>query len=184
MKTLPLKLDDKIFDEMEEVNTKLKMSRNRYINEAVSMYNLFYKRRLLKKQLIKESKLTSKDSMDILAEFENLLMKINQYDIWLADLSPTVVTEPGKTRPVVIIQTDLLNETHLSTIICPVTTNGKPDVKLLRVHLRKDQLPKLSNILVGKIRTIDNKRLLKKLGKLNKQQILTLKTNIKIVLDL
>lgn len=73
MKTLSLKLDDKIFDEAEEITSKLKLARNRYINEAVSIYNLFHKRRLLKKQLTKESKLTSKDSMDILYEFEKLM---------------------------------------------------------------------------------------------------------------
>ena len=73
MKTLSLKLDDKIFDETEEVTTKLKLARNRYINEAVSIYNLFNKRRLLKKQLTKESKLTSNDSMEILAEFEKFV---------------------------------------------------------------------------------------------------------------
>ncbi|MDP2385096.1 MAG: hypothetical protein Q8M29_01875 [Bacteroidota bacterium] len=73
MKTLSLKLDDKIFDEAEEITSQLKLARNRYINEAVSIYNLFNKRRLLKKQLTKESKLTSKDSMDILHEFEKLI---------------------------------------------------------------------------------------------------------------
>ena len=73
MKTLSLKLDDKIFDETEEVTSKLKLARNRYINEAVSIYNLFNKRRLLKKQLTKESKLISNDSMEILAEFEKFV---------------------------------------------------------------------------------------------------------------
>jgi predicted transcriptional regulator len=73
MKTLSLKLDDEIFDEAEEITSKLKLARNRYINEAVSIYNLYNKRRLLKKQLMKESKLTSKDSMDILHEFEKLI---------------------------------------------------------------------------------------------------------------
>ena len=73
MKTLSLKLDDKIFDEAEEITAKLNLARNRYINEAVSIYNLFNKRRLLKKQLSKESKLTSKDSMDVLHEFEKLI---------------------------------------------------------------------------------------------------------------
>lgn len=73
MKTLSLKLDDKIFDDTEEMTSKLKLARNRYINEAVSIYNLFNKRRLLKKQLLKESKLTSKDSMEVLKEFEKLL---------------------------------------------------------------------------------------------------------------
>ena len=70
MKTLSLTLDDKIFDEAEEITSKLKLARNRYINEAVNIYNLFNKRRLLKKQLAKESRLTSKDSMDVLHEFE------------------------------------------------------------------------------------------------------------------
>jgi predicted transcriptional regulator len=73
MKTLSLKLDDKIFDEAEEITAQLKLARNRYINEAVSIYNQFNKRRLLKKQLIKESKLSAKDSMEILHEFEMLI---------------------------------------------------------------------------------------------------------------
>jgi mRNA interferase MazF len=111
-------------------------------------------------------------------------MKIKQFEIWLADLNQTVGTEPGKTRPVIIIQTDLLNEIHLSTIICPVTTNIKPEVELLRVHLQQNQLPKLSDILVDQIRAIDNRRLFKKLGKLTKTQIEKLRSNIRIVLDL
>ena len=111
-------------------------------------------------------------------------IKIKQFDIWLADLNPSVGTEPGKTRPVVIIQTDLLNEEHLSTIICPVTTNVKPDIELLRVHLFKNQLPKLSDILVDQIRAIDKRRLINRLGGLTKDQIEKLKDNIRIVLDL
>lgn len=111
-------------------------------------------------------------------------MKIKQYDIWLADLNPSRGTEPGKTRPVVIIQTDLLNDTHLSTIVCPITTNVQTDINLLRVHLKKGQLDKLSDVLVDQIRAIDNKRLIKKVGHLNKDQIQKLKANIRIVLDL
>ena len=74
MKTLSLKLDDKTFDEAEEITSKLHLARNPYINEAVSMCNLFNKRRLLKKQLVKESKITSNDSMKVLAEFEKLII--------------------------------------------------------------------------------------------------------------
>lgn len=112
------------------------------------------------------------------------LRRIKQYEIWLADLNPSRRTEPGKTRPVVIVQTDLLNETHLSTLICPITTNVKTEIELLRVHLKKKQLDKLSDILVDQIRAIDNKRLIKKLGKLSKEQVKKLKGNIRIVLDL
>ena len=73
MKTLSLKLDDEIYEEAEKITSKLKLARNRYINEAVSVYNLFNKRRLLKKQLEKESKLTQKDALEILHEFEKLM---------------------------------------------------------------------------------------------------------------
>ena len=111
-------------------------------------------------------------------------MKIKQYDIWLANLNPGKGTEPGKTRPVVIIQTDLLNETHLSTIICPITTNVKKEIELLRVHLKAGQLDNISDILVDQIREIDNKRLIKKLGQLNKDQKIRLKSNLRIVLDI
>lgn len=111
-------------------------------------------------------------------------MKFKQYDIWLADLNPTVGTEPGKTRPVVIVQTDLLNDTHLSTIVCPITTNVKPEVEILRVHLKKSQLPKLSDVLIDQPRAIDNKRFKKKLGKLTNEQVIQLKENLKIILDL
>ncbi len=111
-------------------------------------------------------------------------MNIKQFDIWQADLNPGVGTEPGKTRPVVVIQTNLLNEFHPSTLVCPVTSNVNKDIQILRVHLRKAQLDKPSDILVDQIRAIDNKRLKKRLGTLTKDQIQTLKTNIKIVLDL
>jgi len=72
MKILSLKLDDKTFDEAEKITSKLKLARNRYINEAVSLYNLYNKRKLLKKQLAKESKITAFDSMEVLHEFEKL----------------------------------------------------------------------------------------------------------------
>ena len=111
-------------------------------------------------------------------------MKIKQYDIWLADLNPAIGTEPGKTRPVVIIQTDLLNEVHPSTIVCPITSKVNKDIELLRVHLKKGQLDKPSDVLVDQIRAIDNKRLLKKMSALTKEQIRALKYNINVVLDL
>ncbi|MBL0342437.1 MAG: type II toxin-antitoxin system PemK/MazF family toxin [Bacteroidetes bacterium] len=107
-------------------------------------------------------------------------MKIKQYDIWLADLNPSRGTESEKTRPVVIVQTDLLNETHQSTLICPITTNVKKEIELLRVHLKKGQLDKLSDILVDQIRAIDNKTTLKKIGQFTKDQKHDLKANLKL----
>lgn len=109
---------------------------------------------------------------------------IRQYDIWLANLNPGKGTEPGKTRPVVILQTNLLNDLHPSTLICPVTSQVNPEAEYLRVHLKEGQLDKACDVLVDQIRAIDNRRLLQKLGSLDREQILILKRNIAIVLDL
>lgn len=64
-------------------------------------------------------------------------MNTKQFEIWIADLNPRMGTETGKVRPVIIVQTDLLNSVHPSTIICPITTNVNPDSDILRVHLKK-----------------------------------------------
>ena len=56
MKTLSLKLDDNIFNETEVVLTRIKKSRNRYINEAVDYHNRINKRNLIAHRLTKESK--------------------------------------------------------------------------------------------------------------------------------
>lgn len=72
MKNLSLKLEDDIFCETEKIVAKVKKNRNRYINEAIAFYNKLHKRKLLSKQLSKESKLVSEDSMKVLAEFEKL----------------------------------------------------------------------------------------------------------------
>lgn len=72
MKTLSLKLDDDVFEETEKIIGTLKLPRNRYINEALRMYNRFHHRRHLKYSLAKESNLLAAESMDVLYEFERL----------------------------------------------------------------------------------------------------------------
>ena len=114
------------------------------------------------------------------------MMKLKQYDIWIADLNPRFGTETGKTRPVVIVQTDLLNKYHSSTIICPITTNVNLDAEILRVHLSKgsSKLKEDCDIMIDQVRAIDNKRLLKKIGELNQEQINFIKSNLEIIFDL
>jgi hypothetical protein len=72
MKTLSLKLDDNIYDETEDMLTKIKKSRNRYINEAVDYYNKINRRNLIARKLAKESRLVRKESLAVLSEFEAL----------------------------------------------------------------------------------------------------------------
>jgi hypothetical protein len=72
MKTLSLKLDDSIFIETEQVVSKLKKTRNRYINEAILYYNKLQQKRILALKLETESKLVQEESIKVLMEFENL----------------------------------------------------------------------------------------------------------------
>ena len=114
-------------------------------------------------------------------------MSIKQFEIWIADLNPKMGTEPGKTRPVLVVQTNFLNKVnHPSTIICPITTNVKTDSEILRVNLRKGtaNLHQDCDIMIDQVRAIDNKRLVKRTGKLGKELTGTIKDNLKIVMDL
>jgi len=70
MKNLSLKIDENIFQDTEKIISKIKKNRNRYINEAVEFYNLLHKRKILFKQLEKESRLVRDESMKVLREFE------------------------------------------------------------------------------------------------------------------
>jgi len=111
-------------------------------------------------------------------------MKINKFHLYLADLNPKFGSEPGKIRPVVVIQTDLLNEVHPSTIICPITTQVTRKSSILRVHLSRKEtnLQKDSDILVDQIRTIDNRRFIKPIGELNRIHKEALLKNVIILL--
>ncbi|MCK9413033.1 MAG: type II toxin-antitoxin system PemK/MazF family toxin [Prolixibacteraceae bacterium] len=113
-------------------------------------------------------------------------MKIKQFDVWTADLNPQLGTEPGKIRPVLVIQTDLLNSIHPSTIICPITTNVVKESDVLRVHMKKgvSNMQKPSDLMIDQIRAIDNKRFVQKIGELPVDLRKTVTENLKIILDL
>ena len=76
MKTLSLKLDEIVYEETEKLLEKIKKPRNRYINEALHYYNQIQKNKIISEQLMKESKLVSDESMNVLNEFE----KLEDYD--------------------------------------------------------------------------------------------------------
>jgi len=114
-------------------------------------------------------------------------MPVKQFEVWIADLYPQTGIEPGKTRPVLIIQTNLLNKLpHPSTIVCPITTKVEKEADILRVHLKKGMADLLENcdIMIDQIRAIDNNRLVRKIGAVPSDLIDIIKENIKITLDL
>jgi len=90
-----------------------------------------------------------------------MIQALKKGEIWLANLNPNKGTEPGKTRPVLILQDQaLLDVLHPSTLIIPLTTNLFENAKPLRVRINaQDKLEKDSDLMIDQVRAIDNKRL-------------------------
>ena len=89
-------------------------------------------------------------------------------DVYYADLNPVIGSEQGGVRPVVILQNDIGNKYSPTTIVAPMTTKSKTYVPM-HVILKESFLTKKSTLLLEQIRTIDKKRLIKKIGTLSKQ---------------
>ena len=111
-------------------------------------------------------------------------MKIKKFGIHIAELTPRFGTEPGKIRPIVVVQSDLLNNTHPSSIVCPITIHVLKSANILRVHLPKaiSQLRSDSDILVDQIRALDNRRIKKFIGSLSLEQQNYLLENLRILI--
>jgi mRNA interferase MazF len=86
----------------------------------------------------------------------------NHGEVWLANLNPGRGSEPGKIRPVLILQNQaLLDAEHPSTLIIPLTTNLIEDAEPLRLRIiAQGGLDKDSDLLVDQLRAIDNKLLI------------------------
>jgi mRNA interferase MazF len=108
-------------------------------------------------------------------------------EIYLAKLNPKKGNEVGKIRPVLIYQTNLLNDCeHPTTIILPISTILIDDAYPLRYRINKrDNLEKDSDLLCDQIRALDNNRIIPELlTKLNFKELLEIDKQIKIVLDI
>ena len=106
--------------------------------------------------------------------------------LYMADLEPPRGTEPGKIRPVLVLQTDLLNRVHPSTVVLPLTTSLEPDGVPLRVRLSKGEggLKADSEILIDQIRAIDNRRFRRELGAAPARCLKEIERNVSVLLDL
>ena len=81
--------------------------------------------------------------------------------VWLADLNPSRGTEPGKTRPVLIVQSQaLLDASHPSTLVIPLTTILVKDAEPLRIRVAATDKLRRDSDLIDQLRSIDNERLI------------------------
>lgn len=103
---------------------------------------------------------------------------VTQYDVYLINLDPTTGSEIKKTRPCVVISPDEMNR-HLSTvIIAPLTTKSHSYPSRIEVNFQR----KTGWIVLDQIRTVDKRRLVNKMGKIDEQAIQNTKVVIKEML--
>jgi len=108
-------------------------------------------------------------------------------EIWLAHLDPAYGSEPGKTRPVLLVQAQaLIDAGHPSTLVIPLTTRLADDAEPLRLRVRaSSRLPRDSDLLIDQIRAIDNRRLARgPITRLSPAQMVRVEAALRDVLDL
>jgi len=110
-------------------------------------------------------------------------VKIRRGTLYLARLSPRRGTEAGKTRPVLVIQNDLLNEVeHPSTWVIPCTTRLHGD-SLLRVVLPRGIAGNTEEceVMIDQSRAIDNARFVKELTKIPKSILVEVEQKLRLL---
>ena len=102
-------------------------------------------------------------------------MEINQYQIILVNLDPTIGSKIKKTRPCVVISPNEMNRNLQTVVITPMNTSSKNYPT--RVEVKHEN--KIGWIVIDQIRTIDKQRIIKDLGTLSKPEIKEVKAILK-----
>ena len=94
-------------------------------------------------------------------------MELNQYEIVLVNLDPTIGSEIKKTRPCVVISPNEMNKYVRTVTVAPMTTKSKNYPT--RIEVKHEN--KIGWVVIDQIRTIDKQRILKKLGRLSTPEV-------------
>lgn len=90
---------------------------------------------------------------------------INRFDVYLVNLDPTVGAEIEKTRPCVVVSPDEMNHHIRTVIIAPMTTKGRPYPTRVACRFKR----KAGQVVLDQIRTVDNSRLVRKVGRIDRE---------------
>jgi mRNA interferase MazF len=105
-------------------------------------------------------------------------LNIKRYEIYFADLNPSIGSEIKKIRPVVIISQDEMNKYLETVVTCPLTSKLHPQ---WRSRFQIKCANKKAEIAVDQIRTISKLRLKKKIDRLSKLEAAQLR---KLITDM
>jgi mRNA interferase MazF len=112
-------------------------------------------------------------------------MNCERGEIILVNLDPTVGSEIKKTRPSVVVSNDVANKYSSLITIVPLTSKKTEKIYPFEVLIKDVAgLSKESKAKVNQIRTIDKKRIVKKIGKISSLQEVEIDEALKIHLDI
>ena|SRR3989344_8946692 len=113
-------------------------------------------------------------------------MEIIRGEIVVANLEPVRGSEQGGVRPVLIIQNDILNKYAPTTIIAPITSKIYTKEYPTNVIIKKEgfKMKLDSTILLNQIKTIDKRRIIRKIGSLDNFTMNVVDRAIKISLGI
>ena len=111
-------------------------------------------------------------------------MSMNQGAVWLVNLDPIVHSEMGKTRPGLVISVDAMNHHSPRLIIAPITSSvGRVYPFEVFLAAGTSGLDKDSKIMLDQIRSIDKKRLVRKIGVLENSILLSACTIVRKLIE-
>ena len=102
-------------------------------------------------------------------------MELNQYEIVLVNLDPTIGSEIKKTRPCAIVSPNEMNKYLRTIVVAPMTTNSKKYPTRIEVKFEN----RIGWIVIDQVRTIDKRRIVKVLGRLSQPEIKEVKSVIR-----
>jgi mRNA interferase MazF len=92
-------------------------------------------------------------------------MVINRFEVYLVNLDPTIGREIKKTRPCLIVSPDEMNHNISTAIVAPMTTRGRSYPTRVPCRFKG----KTGQVVLDQIRTVDNRRLVKRIGRVDKR---------------
>lgn len=114
-------------------------------------------------------------------------MEIKRGYLYVVDVNPRIKTKPGKLRPALVLQSDLVNEAgYPSTIVIPTTTRLIENPGTLRLRIRKGQggLACDSDLLLGQLIAVANDSFHTEIGRLSDSAMTDVENRIRIILSL
>ena len=110
---------------------------------------------------------------------------IKRGDLWVVNLEPGFGREIHKKRPAVIISTNYFNQSTYHVIVIPCTSIVPQVITEDIVPLGKVKGFKEESVLLPLlVRSIDQERLIKKIGRISKEKLLEIEDSLKLVLGM